>query len=284
MKLTHKILSKALFMDSSQGTLYSDNTQPGPTSHDLEISVVAPCLNEEGNIPELARRVFEVFQERRISGELVLVDDGSTDRTYEVASALIVKYPNLRIKHHATNQGIESGWRTGISAARGRYACLIDADLQNPPENIWDLYQEIARSKADLVQGSRSSKGRAKDHRFVLSRGLNLILNATFKMRLKDNKSGFVLAKKEVLSEILQHRFKYFYFQSFIAVSAASKGYVISEVETPFRDRFAGSSFITGLPTKFIYRCLVDVAKGFFEFRVFARRPHKTCVTYPETP
>jgi phenylacetate-CoA ligase len=266
------IITEGTLMDSSKGTLQSDSTQHDVNYNNIEISVVAPCLNEEGNIPELTRRVFQLFQDRKISGELVLVDDGSTDRTYEVAAALSTKYPNLRIERHATNQGIEIGWRTGVSAACGRYVCLIDADLQNPPENIWDLYQEIIRSGADLVQGSRSSKGRAKDHRFLLSRGLNLILNTTFKMRLRDNKSGFVLASKGVLSEILQHRFKYFYFQSFIAVSAASKGYAISEVDTPFRDRFAGKSFISGLPTKFIYRCLVDVAKGFFEFRVLTAR------------
>lgn len=72
--------------------------------------------------------------------------------------------------------------------------------------------------------------------------------------------------------DVLRHRFNYYYFQSFIAVSAKSKGYSIRQVETLFESRYAGKSFISGLPTKFIYRTLVDVLKGFFEFRLSIKR------------
>lgn len=238
----------------------------------IDLSVVAPCLNEEGNILELTRRVAEVFKSKKIRGELILVDDGSTDRTYETIIALMKEYPILRVERHPTNLGIEAGWKTGIEASRGRYVCLMDADLQNPPEQIWNLYQEIVFSNADLVQGFRSSIGRLRDSRFLLSRGLNIILNTCFGMKLRDNKSGFVIAHKEVLADVIRHRFRYYYFQSFIAVSAASKGYQIREVETLFESRFAGTSFISGNPTKFVYRTLVDVLKGLFEFRLNTKR------------
>jgi phenylacetate-CoA ligase len=238
----------------------------------IDLSVVAPCLNEEGNILELTRRVADVFKSKKIRGELILVDDGSTDSTYETIVTLMKEYPILRVERHPTNLGIEAGWKTGIEASRGKYVCLMDADLQNPPEQIWNLYQEIVFSNADLVQGFRSSIGRLRDSRFLLSRGLNIILNTCFGMKLRDNKSGFVIAHKEVLADVIRHRFRYYYFQSFIAVSAASKGYHIREVETLFESRFAGTSFISGNPTKFVYRTIVDVLKGLFEFRFNAKR------------
>jgi phenylacetate-CoA ligase len=238
----------------------------------IDLSVVAPCLNEEGNILELTRRVADVFKSKKIRGELILVDDGSTDRTYETIVTLMKEYPVLRVERHPTNFGIEAGWKTGIEASRGKYVCLMDADLQNPPEQVWNLYQEIVFSNADLVQGFRSSIGRLRDSRFLLSRGLNIILNTCFGMNLRDNKSGFVIAHKEVLADVIRHRFRYYYFQSFIAVSAAAKGYQIREVETLFESRFAGTSFISGNPTKFVYRTLVDVIKGLFEFRLNTKR------------
>lgn len=124
------------------------------------------------------------------------MDDGSTDGTVEKVTSLMTDYPMLRLERHARNLGIEAGWRTGVHAARGKFVCLIDADLQNPPEQIWRLYQEIMFSRADMVQGARSSIGRLRDSRFLLSRGLNLILNVTFDMDLRDNKSGFVIAQR----------------------------------------------------------------------------------------
>lgn len=259
-------------METLTSSAYKNTSHTGNSGFPIEISIVAPCLNEEGNLAELVRRVAEVLESKHLEGELILVDDGSTDQTPVVATALMAEYPMVRLERHSRNLGIEAGWRTGIQAARGKFVCLIDADLQNPPEQIWRLYQEILFSRADIIQGARSSIGRLRDSRFLLSRGLNLILNITFGMNLKDNKSGFVLAQKDVLSDILRHRFAYYYFQSFIAVSAASKGYSIRQVETLFESRFAGKSFISGLPTKFVYRTLLDVIKGFFEFRFAIKR------------
>ena len=259
-------------MNSSYSKDSGTNKGHTATTPSIDISVVAPCLNEEGNVLELTRRVADVFKSKKMRGELILVDDGSTDRTYETILSLMKEYPILRVERHPTNLGIEAGWKTGIDASRGKYVCLMDADLQNPPEQVWTLYQEIVFSNADLVQGFRSSIGRLRDSRFLLSRGLNTILNTCFGMKLRDNKSGFVIAHKEVLADVLRHRFRYYYFQSFIAVSAASKGYQIREVETLFESRFAGTSFISGNPTKFIYRTLVDVCKGFFEFRLNTKR------------
>lgn len=238
----------------------------------INLSVVAPCFNEASNLMELAHRICRVFDQRKIVGELVLVDDGSTDETPKIMEALEEADSRVRIVRHPRNRGIAAGWTSGIAAAQGQYVCLIDSDLQNLPEDVWRLYREVLFSNSDLVQGYRSSIGRLKDSRFILSKGLNLILNSLFGMRLRDNKSGFVIARRETLQDIVHHRWSYRYFQTFIAVAAHSKGYTIREIETLFEERLTGRSFIPKIPVKVVTLALWDIAKALFEFRILRKR------------
>src|SRR3989442_15328413 len=101
-----------------------------------ELSVLVPCFNEEGNLPELVERTERVFERRGIAGEVVLVDDGSRDGTAAQIEALAARFANVVGVHHPTNRGIPAGWRSGLEASRGRYVCTIDADLQYQPEAI----------------------------------------------------------------------------------------------------------------------------------------------------
>src|SRR5262249_45266675 len=153
------------------------------------------------------------------------VDDGSRDGTGPLADQLARDHLNVVAIHHGANRGIAAGWRSGLEASHGDLVCLIDADLQNLPEDICRLYREIRLSGSDVVQGYRSSIGRLRDSRLILSKTLNTILNRCFGMRLRDNKSGFIICRREVLADILRHRFQYHYFQSLITVAAHAKGY-----------------------------------------------------------
>jgi phenylacetate-coenzyme A ligase PaaK-like adenylate-forming protein len=237
-----------------------------------DISVVAPCYNEAKNIPELVMRLLAVFAKRNISGQIVLVNDGSTDNTGRLIDEYARTHRDVLAVHHTVNRGIEAAWRSGVDAARGEFVCLIDADLQNLPEDVWRLYREIQFTAADMVQGYRSSVGRLKDSRHALSKGLNVILNVLFGMHARDNKSGFVIARREVLLEVLTHRYSYRYFQTFIAVSAKAKGYRIHEIETLFESRLLGNSFMPGFPVKVISLVLLDILKALAEFRFFPKR------------
>jgi phenylacetate-CoA ligase len=134
------------------------------------------------------------------------------------------------------------------------------------------LYRELRFSHADVVQGWRTSIGRLRDSRWLLSRGLNVLLNACFAMRSRDNKSGFVVCRRVVLEEILSHRFRYRYFQTFITVSAQAKGYTIREVETLFESRRQGRSFMAASLSGVIGWVLVDLIKAIIEFRLLPQR------------
>ncbi|MGA9061098.1 MAG: glycosyltransferase [Terracidiphilus sp.] len=233
-----------------------------------ELSVIAPCYKEEGNLRELVNRLRNAFRKKDIAGEIILVDDGSTDGTAALVDRFSQEDPNIIAVHHGRNLGIVAGWSSGLQAARGDLVCLIDADLQNLPEDVCRLFRELRLSGADIVQGYRSSVGRIRDSRYRLSKTLNFILNTCFGMRLRDNKSGFIICRRDVLADVLRHRFRYFYFQSLIMVAAQSKGYTIREVETLFESRLVGKSFISRFPVLLIYRVLTDIVKAIFEYRL----------------
>jgi phenylacetate-CoA ligase len=236
-----------------------------------ELSVIAPCYNESLNIHELIERMQNVMSKKSITGEIILVNDGSTDDTGEVIERLAEKYENLKVVHHAKNKGIAAAWKTGLSASTGEYVCVIDSDLQYQPEDIWRLNREIKLTNIDVVQGYRSNIGRQTDYRYFLSLGFNRILNWFFGMHMRDIKSGFVLCKREILHDILQHRYHYYYFQSFIAIAAKEKGYTIREIEVLFKERRLGTSYIQRWPLKLIAYSIIDIVKALIELRVFKK-------------
>src|SRR5438093_7701223 len=93
------------------------------------LSVVAPCLNEEVNVAVLTDRLFAAAGEAGIPTELVLVDDGSTDGTWDAIRRLRDRFgDSVAGVRHTANRGIAESWRSGLGAARGSYVCFIDAD------------------------------------------------------------------------------------------------------------------------------------------------------------
>ncbi|MCC6216959.1 MAG: glycosyltransferase [Polyangiaceae bacterium] len=237
------------------------------------LSVIAPCFNEELNVPELVRRVLATFDRGAIAGELVLVDDGSRDGTRRVIDEQAALHAGRVVgRFHPENRGIAHAWKTGLAAARGGVVAVIDSDLQYQPEDLLRLYRALVEHSVDVVQGWRSAVGRERGARYHLSRGLNTILNGAFGMSLQDNKSGFVMCAREVLEDLLTYEGSYFYWQSFIMVAAHAKGYSYKEIETLFENRRAGKSFLDGTAYRAAAKSLVDVGRAALEYRV-ARRP-----------
>lgn len=234
----------------------------------IDVTVVAPCYNEAANLDELTARLRAVFAQAGLAGQIVLVNDGSADGTGAVLDRLAAAHPELTACHHPQNRGMEAAWRTGVAAARGRTVCFIDADLQYAPEDVARLFAALAESGADIAQGSRVTPQSVRDSRYLFSRGLNLLLNTAFGMQLKDNKSGFVLGRREVIAHALEHRRRYRYFQALLLVSAHAKGYRVHAIPTEFGPRCRGQSFMSKVPLRVVWGCLLDVLGGLMEFRL----------------
>jgi phenylacetate-CoA ligase len=240
----------------------------------IELSVVAPCFDEQDNLRELTARVLATLDGLALNGELVLVDDGSRDGSRAVLAALAAEQPRVVVRHHAHNRGIEAAWRSGVHASRGRYVCLIDADLQNRPEDIALLYRALCASGAGMVQGQRvPPAGAQADLRHVLSRGLAVGLDALFALGLRDGKSGFAIAERDALIDVLTHRYRYRHFQTYLAVAARARGLSVQAVDTCFEPRRAGSSSLGRWPLRVVAGALVDTAKAFVEYRLRPRAP-----------
>src|SRR4029079_14479346 len=140
------------------------------------------------------------------------------------------------------------------------------------------LYLRLLESADDLAQGTRSSIGRLRDSRLLLSRVLNGLLNLMFGMLANASKSGFVLGPKPVIDDVITHTRKYRHFQTFVSVSAHAKGYSILEVETLFESRYAGESFMGSHSLRISLEALLDFLPSFNEFRLGARRPRNRAI------
>jgi phenylacetate-CoA ligase len=231
------------------------------------ISIITPCLNEEGNVISLFERINNALEQNKF--ELIYVNDGSTDLTKIQIQNLLRNNPeNIRLVNHEHNLGITNAWVSGVKIAKGEYVCLIDADLQNPPESIPSLLLALEESQSDFAQGVRSSIGRVKDQRMFLSRSLNTLLNFFFLQNAKDSKSGFILGKTHLLKQTLDTRPEVKHFQTFLGVAVRSLGFRVVEVETLFQSRQVGSSFISGLKSiRISIEALLDFPKAFKRYR-----------------
>lgn len=234
----------------------------------LKLSLIVPCFNEEASLPLLLARmepiVRDAFEGR---AELIAIDDGSTDRTWSVLQQLTERYSFLVSHQHTQNRGLSEAWQTGALAARGEAVCTFDADLQYRPEEIPKLYQAWTDSSVDIVQGARLRDRRPLDSRLLLSRGLNAMLNRAFGMSLDDNKSGFLLCRRDVFLSLLNERQAFRYFQAMVMISANELGFSYRSLPTPFDVRAAGQSFLGQFPMRVTAGVMADVVRALIRYR-----------------
>ena len=165
------------------------------------LSVVMPCFNEADTVREVVKEVLA----SELVGELVIVDDGSTDATAEVLAEL--DDPRVRVLVHAVNQGKGAALRTGFAMATMPYVVVQDADLEYDPADYRKLLQPALDGRADVVYGSRFVGG--SEHRVLYfwhsvgNRLLTLLSNAATNLNLTDMETCYKLFRREVLERIV---------------------------------------------------------------------------------
>jgi glycosyltransferase involved in cell wall biosynthesis len=204
-----------------------------PTSRNGNVSVVIPAMDEAENLPVLFEKFNVLFEQRRLQGEVILVDDGSTDATYEIARAGAAQYRWLRVKRHPINRGLTAALKTGFEAARNEILVFWPADLQYMPEDAPALVAKFSEGY-DVVTGW-------KQGRYGLKRFVSIIYN-TFSRMLFGVKVHDLNSVKGFRREVVQtipwrkdwHRY--------MVVWAADQGYKIGEVKVKLHPRFRGKS------------------------------------------
>ncbi|NOY88155.1 MAG: glycosyltransferase family 2 protein, partial [FCB group bacterium] len=114
------------------------------------VSIIVPAMNEEGNIDEFCRQFDEMLKKAPFDGELIYIDDGSTDGTLEKIKAAALKYNFIKYASHQRNRGLTESLMTGFSIASGEIFVFYPADLQYLPEDIPTLVKPIFEG-ADLA-------------------------------------------------------------------------------------------------------------------------------------
>ena len=124
----------------------------------IDISVVVPLYNEEESLPELLAWIERVMDGNRFVYELIFVDDGSRDGSWNVVSDLARRNPSVRAIRFLRNYGKSAALYSGFEAARGRVVITMDADLQDSPDEIPELYRMVAEEGYDLVSGWKKKR------------------------------------------------------------------------------------------------------------------------------
>jgi glycosyltransferase involved in cell wall biosynthesis len=123
----------------------------------MDISIVVPFLNEEESLPELVEWIDRVMRENSLSYEVVMVDDGSTDKSWSLVQSLKDKYPIKGIKFRR-NYGKSAALNVGFEAAEGEVVITMDADLQDSPDEVPELRRMIVEDGFDLVSGWKQKR------------------------------------------------------------------------------------------------------------------------------
>ena len=124
----------------------------------IQISVLIPLYNEDESLPELCAWIERVMAENNYSYEILFVDDGSKDNSWNVIKRLAAANPNIRSFRFAKNYGKTAALQTGFQAAHGDVVITMDADLQDSPDEIPELYRMITESGYDLVSGWKKKR------------------------------------------------------------------------------------------------------------------------------
>lgn len=168
----------------------------------MDISVVIPLYNEEESLPELCSWIKRVMDQQGFSYEIVLVDDGSSDGSWEVIKGLQISDDNIRGIKFRRNYGKSAALNKGFESAVGDVVITMDADLQDSPDEIPELYRMISQDGFDLVSGWKKKRYDSKLAKNLPSKIYNAATRKMSGVKLHDMNCGLKAYRREVVKSI----------------------------------------------------------------------------------
>lgn len=224
------------------------------------ISIVVPVYNEEGNVKELHREIFEVCKRENYEFEIIFVDDGSRDKTPELCKELKpLKFIQMR-----KNFGQTAAMDAGIKAAQYDYIITMDGDRQNDPEDIPNLITYLEDNNLDVVSGWRKNRKDTFFKKFT-SRGANLLRGIIVKDNIHDSGCSLKIYRRECFEGMNL----YGEMHRFIPALLKIKGFTVGEVVVNHRPRTEG---VTKYNWKRTFKGFVDMVSVWF-WNKYSTRP-----------
>jgi glycosyltransferase involved in cell wall biosynthesis len=203
------------------------------------LSICVPVYNEAENLPLLHEAICKVIDANHVDAELVLVDDGSKDDSWQVIQSLVAKDPRVRGLKFLFNCGETAASDAGLRAARGKYVMTMDADLQNDPKDI-PAFLEALATGVDCVCGTRvATRGQGDDVvRVISSRIANWVRNKLSDETISDAGCTYRAFKRECVDKLKLYRGLH----RFIPTLLKMEGFSVTEIPVTNNPRLHGES------------------------------------------
>lgn len=219
----------------------------------IQISVIMPALNEEKNIRNAVANTLKALEDFHINGEVIIINDGSTDRTEGIAQGLAGEDKRVRVIKHSAPQGIGRSFWDGVDNSRGEIVIMLPGDNENDPWEIFRYYKLLEH--VDIVIPFIFNKEVRSVFRNIISFLYRFIINTTFLVYFNYT-NGTVMYRKSILKE-LTYRSDNFFFQTDILIRTVKRGYLFAEVPYRLGLRKEGVSKAVTFPS------LIQVIKGY---------------------
>lgn len=187
----------------------------------IEISLVIPLLNEEESLVPLHQWISDVFEKDNHSHEVIFVDDGSTDNSWDTICSLAKTNSNIKGIQFIRNYGKSQALHAGFKLAQGKYVVTLDADLQDSPDEIPGLINQLVEQKLDLISGWKKKRYDSILFKNLPSKLFNFAARKVSGIHLHDFNCGLKVYRKEVIKNIDVHGEMHRY----IPVLAANNGF-----------------------------------------------------------
>jgi phenylacetate-CoA ligase len=230
----------------------------------ISISVVMPSLNEEENVTAAIQRTLNAFEKFGISGEIIVVNDGSTDGTEDCISHFMKKDSRVKMIKHETPHGIGASFWDGVGQAEGESVVMLPGDNENDPDEIIRYHSLL--DHVDIVIPFVFNKQNRPMFRSLLSFLYRTIINISFLIHVHYT-NGTILYRKVILKDI-KSRCDGFFFQTDLLVRLIKRGYFYAEVPYKLDSRKKGvSKAISFASLKRVMRDYLYLISNYYFFK-----------------